>query len=319
MNQIISPRAPFWVLLVATTLSTLSCGPGEGKQDSGADGNTNGKPQVYVVNYPLKYFAERIGGDLVDVHFPAPADVDPAFWKPEPQIVNDFQSADLILLNGAKYAKWVERASLSQTKLVNTTDAVSEQYIKVEDAITHQHGPTGEHTHKGLAFTTWLDPKIAIEQARAVKDALVKQLPDQKVELEKRFSELAKELQALDKRLEQIVAGKQDTPLFASHPVYQYLSRRYQLNVKSVHWEPDTTPDEEAFEELTKLAAKHPAKWMLWEAEPTAKTIEILKSRGIQTIVFEPSGNTPASGDYRTNMIENATRLESAFAGQRQE
>ena len=312
MNQRILLRVSLCLLLVATTLSKVSCGPGEDKQNS--DGNSNGKPQVYVVNYPLKYFAERIGGNLVDVHFPAPADIDPAFWKPEPQIVNRFQSADLILLNGARYAKWVERASLSPSKLVDTTEAVSEKYIKVEDAVIHQHGPDGEHSHTGLAFTTWLDPKIAIEQARAVKDALVKQLPDQKVELEKRFSELAKELQALDERLEQILAGKKDTLLFASHPVYQYLRDRYELSVESVHWEPDTTPDEKALEELTKRAAKHPAKWMLWEAEPTAETVEILKSRGIQTIVFEPLGNTPASGDYRTNMIENATRLESAFA-----
>ena len=31
---------------------------------------------VFVVNYPLKYFAERIGRNLVDVQFPAPGDED---------------------------------------------------------------------------------------------------------------------------------------------------------------------------------------------------------------------------------------------------
>ena len=40
------------------------------------------KPQIYVVNYPLQYFTERIGKDLVDVHFPVPDNVDPAFWVP---------------------------------------------------------------------------------------------------------------------------------------------------------------------------------------------------------------------------------------------
>ncbi len=38
---------------------------------------------VYVVNYPLKYFAERIGGEHVKVEFPAPTDVDPAYWNPD--------------------------------------------------------------------------------------------------------------------------------------------------------------------------------------------------------------------------------------------
>ena len=37
---------------------------------------------IYTVNYPLAFFAERIGGDLVEVVFPAPVDEDPAFWSP---------------------------------------------------------------------------------------------------------------------------------------------------------------------------------------------------------------------------------------------
>ena len=43
------------------------------------------KPTVYVVNYPLKYFAERIGAEHVDVVFLEESEVDPAFWKPQPQ------------------------------------------------------------------------------------------------------------------------------------------------------------------------------------------------------------------------------------------
>jgi ABC-type Zn uptake system ZnuABC Zn-binding protein ZnuA len=39
--------------------------------------------QVYVVNYPLKYFTERIAQDKVAVLFPAPTDKDPAFWMPD--------------------------------------------------------------------------------------------------------------------------------------------------------------------------------------------------------------------------------------------
>ena len=55
---------------------------------------------VYTVNYPLQYLAERIGGDLVEVIFPAPDDVDPAYWAPSPEEIAGYQQADLILLNG---------------------------------------------------------------------------------------------------------------------------------------------------------------------------------------------------------------------------
>ena len=40
-------------------------------------------PTVYVVNYPLQYFTQRIAGNHVQVVFPAPPDEDPAFWKPD--------------------------------------------------------------------------------------------------------------------------------------------------------------------------------------------------------------------------------------------
>ena len=74
---------------------------------------------IYTVNYPLAYFAERIGNDLVEVHFPAPTGEDPAFWSPDGDTIAAFQEADLILLNGAGYAKWVERAALPSSKVVN--------------------------------------------------------------------------------------------------------------------------------------------------------------------------------------------------------
>ena len=55
---------------------------------------------VYVVNYPLQYFAERIAGDQATVVFPAPPDEDPAFWTPDVSTIAGYQQADLILLNG---------------------------------------------------------------------------------------------------------------------------------------------------------------------------------------------------------------------------
>ena len=76
----------------------------------------NEKRVVYTVNYPLEYFARRIGGDRVVVEFPAPADIDPAFWNPGAATVVSYQEADLVLLNGATYAKWVAKVSLPPSR-----------------------------------------------------------------------------------------------------------------------------------------------------------------------------------------------------------
>ena len=61
---------------------------------------TGYEPSICVVNYPLQYFVERIGENRVLVCFPAPRDVDPAFWRPGEYEIMRFQAADRILLNG---------------------------------------------------------------------------------------------------------------------------------------------------------------------------------------------------------------------------
>ena len=138
-----------------------------------ASGGLAAEPlNVYVVNYPLKYFAERIGGEHVNVTFPAPADGDPAFWIPDVATITAYQNADLILLNGAGYAKWVKKVSLPRSRLVDTSRRFSEQLITSTDAVTHSHGPKGEHAHEALAFTTWLDFALAARQAEAIAVAL---------------------------------------------------------------------------------------------------------------------------------------------------
>ena len=212
------------------------------------------QPTVYVVNYPLQYFAERIGGRQIKIVFPAPVDEDPAFWRPDVDTIAEFQGADLILVNGAAYARWLKTASLPKTRLVNTSKGFEADYIKVEDAAAHSHGPTGDHSHAGTAFTTWLDFRQAAQQALAVLEALSRLLPDHRSVFEQRYAELEKDLFLLDDRLES-VARERTQPLLASHPVYQYLARRYGLNTRSVLWEPEVMPEEAEWQELAFIPA----------------------------------------------------------------
>jgi zinc transport system substrate-binding protein len=268
---------------------------------------------VYTVNYPLQYFAERIGGDGVRVEFPAPREADPAYWQPDPAVIAGYQTADLILLNGAYYAKWAEMAPLPPSKLVNSSAGFADRYVEGK-AYTHSHGPGGEHEHGEVAFTTWLDPTLAVEQARAVKDALAAARPASARAFEERFTALETELGEIDGQILRRVAGKTDLPLLSSHPVYQYLARRYELNLESVQFEPDEMPDDETWDGLAHLLQDHPAEWMLWEAEPLPEIAGRLRELGIESVVYDPCGGRPASGDFLSIMRQNASNLETIFA-----
>ena len=114
----------------------------------------------------------------------------------------------------------------------------------------------------------------------------------------------------IDGRLQFAAETLGDTPLLFSHPVYQYLISRYELNGVEVHWEPDQVPDGHAWDHLKGTLQTHPAKWMIWEGEPLEGTVAKLAERGISSIVFDPCGNRPDEGDYLSVMATNAVALE---------
>ena len=275
--------------------------------------NAADKFTVYAVNYPLAYFAERIGGAHIKVVFPVPLDVDPAFWEPDVIDVAGLQQADLILLNGAGYSRWVKRASLPRRKLVNTSAAFQKDYIRVTETVTHKHGPGGDHSHAGTAFTTWLDFNQANQQAKAILSALERDYPQQADVFRRNYALVEIELEGLDKEIMTMVARDPGKLFIASHPVYQYFKRRYRIKLQSVMWEPDVVPSEQQWQELKQLLRNYPARWMIWEDKPDEKSVIRLREMGIESLVYKPSANVPSKGDFMSVMTGNVKQLETAY------
>jgi zinc transport system substrate-binding protein len=280
-----------------------------------AGGKDGERLTVYTVNYPLQYFAQRIAGPHVEVVFPAPAGVDPAFWQPDIKTIIEYQRADLILLNGAGYARWVDNVSLPQSRLVNTSASFSDNYIDIAATTTHSHGPGGDHSHSGTAFTTWLDINQAIQQAEVIKNALLRKRPELDEVFELNYEKLQQDLQALDDQLKSIALTNTRQPLVVSHPVYQYFARRYGLSMESLLWEADVEPAKLQLDELQLLLKAHRAEWMIWEGQPLQSSIGKLQSLGVGSLVFDPCGNRPEEGDFLSVMQDNVQRLRQIQQG----
>jgi zinc transport system substrate-binding protein len=265
---------------------------------------------VHVVSYPLRYLTERIGGTQVRVTLPVPPGVDPADWLPDAETIGAYQQADLIVRNGAGYARWLGLASLPRRRMLDTSAGFRERWIERDDTATHAHGTTGSHSHGGFESLTWLDPALAILQARAIAERLARERPAARDLFETNLVALERDLAALDERLATAADRLRDVPLLFSHPVYGYLIRRYGLNGRSLHFEPDQHPDAAAWRALRELLEQHPARWMLWEDEPLAQTREALQGQGVESRVYAPCGNVPPEGDLLSVMQAGAARLE---------
>lgn len=270
-------------------------------------------PVVYTVNYPLSYFARRIGGQGIEVVFPTPEGIDPAFWMPTAEEVLRYQSADLILLNGADYAKWVKLATLPPENLVDTSASFADSFIVIPNAITHSHGPAGKHSHAGTVFTTWIDFTQANRQAKAIYEAFLAHGFADSLLLRRNFDSLQHDLLELDSGLRALTQGHAGDTFFVSHPIYQYFARRYALNLVSVLWEPTEYPDQEQWDHLAELQQKHAATWMIWEGEPIPASRRKLLQMGIESVVFDPCANRPSEGDFLSVMRANLENLRAAL------
>lgn len=277
------------------------------------------KPEVFTTFYPTEYFTSRIAGDLVEVKNPVPEDADPIFWEPSRQQLQAYQEADLIVLNGAGFEKWVQNATLPEDRVVDTAAPFESEFIVYEDAVTHSHGSVGQHTHEGLDGHTWLDPQNAKVQAAEIKEALAEHFPEHRAEFEEGYQALTSDLDALDQTLSRYKESYDGKPIFASHPAYNYLAQRYGWNVDNLDLDPEEMPSDETFAEIEARRANHPAKYIVWEAEPTPEIAKRFEDElGLESITFSPvellSGEQrAASVDYLDVMKENLERIEPVF------
>lgn len=245
------------------------------------------RPQVIAVNKALQYFAERLLRDAADVVFPVPEGVDPSFWRPSIADISTVQSADLILLNGAGFATWIDRVSLPRSRIVNTSAGIEDRFI-VTESITHSHGDGGEHSHEGLASYTWLDPTLAIAQAEAIAAAVIARDLAASEDVEARLEGLRAELTAMDATARDALSGAEGVAMIATHPRYQYFARRYDLSITSLEWDAGAMPSAEELADLERLATELDARVLIWEAEPPGDAIEAATSLGLTSVVFEP-------------------------------
>lgn len=270
---------------------------------------------VVTSNYPLYFFASRITqgvGDAPEIVFPD-VEGDPAFWIPSAEQIQLLQSADAVILNGAGAESWLNLITIDRRRVVDTSLTITDRLIPLEGSVQHQHGPEGEHSHQGTAFTTWLDPQLAIAQAHALTDVLIELMPSGELGFRDNMTTLEQDLMALDARLVEVFAKLEGRPVLFSHPVYQYLQRRYNINGISMHWEPDEEPSIPDWIELQQILASHPAKIMFWENKPLSSTTQRLSNSGVTSITFQTTANKPDEGDYLSVMRLNANRLESIF------
>ena len=177
------------------------------------------------------------------------------------------------------------------------------------------HGPSGAHSHEGIDGHTWLDPVLAKLQSEVIFKKMMNVWPEHRQIFQQNFNTLINELEDLNGRFEAL--GK--ITLYASHPAYNYLARRYGWKITNFDFDPSEPLNESQIKSVQVALKKDPVKIMLWEERPIDSSAEILeKNFGLKSIEFSPCENISSEElsngfDYLNAMSENLKNLEIEY------
>lgn len=255
-------RTPCFIFIATACLLISGCGQDQDRSttDKSGDSTINKKPVVVVTSQPLFEMATLLGGVQIDVQKITPIDIASRLWKPQKEDVKRLQQADLILISGAGYEPWTDRVSLPGSRLKDTAVGYYSEFIRIPDAITHQHGPEGKHAHPGTVWATWLDPELAESQCMRVADLLSELTPSASTEIANTMTTIKAQLaksQDLGKEISSLTSARKIT-VVGDSPHYHYLTSKLGWDFRYVHWDESQELTAVTKDELTTLVKNLP-------------------------------------------------------------
>ena len=137
-----------WFILLTSTLIlfTAACGQNETLPQ---ENNDEDILTIYTTVYPLTYFTERIGGNLVQVKSIYPTGSNEHTFDPTQKDMMNLADADLFFYIGMGLEGFVDNAKKTlaneQVKLIATSNSVSDEDLVQEEI--HEEEGTDEESH----------------------------------------------------------------------------------------------------------------------------------------------------------------------------
>ena len=319
-------RLRFQLSILIFLIAVIGCGQSD-QPPSQSNRTKTGPPRIVVTSQPLLRMTKALIGDHADVVLVVPDHTSSHDWSPTAADAEIMQQARLIFISGAGYEPWRDRVSLPGSRTRDTAAGYYDQLIRIPDAVSHQHGPEGAHSHPGTVWATWLDPELCTAQLHQVSIHGGRLLPEQKLSIETAAAKLSAELNALNALIDSIKAeagaGDETRVVYSDAPHYQYLTRRLGWTLNYLHWEvADAVSDANRTELLDAFSANtssNPAptssRLFLLDSRHSADTEAFVRNSG-GTVVRIDLCETPSpdSTSIPDRLKQNLQRIRDAIA-----
>lgn len=311
---------------------------------AGSDAKASGKVSVVASFYPMYDFAQKIGGDRVDVTCLVPAGVEPHDWEPSTTDMKTIASAQVLVYSGAGMEHWVEdvtsavgnkdlavvEASKGVDLLAVAEDGHDHEHADEHDhdddhehadEHDHEHADGHDHDHGQYDPHVWLSPANAKVEMANIRDALIKADPAGQSTYEKNYEKYASMLDALDKKYAEELSKTAHKNIVVSHQAFGYLCNRYGLTQVPIEGiEADSEPDAKAMAKIVDFVKQNDVKTIFSEELVSPKAAQAISAEtGAAVEVLSPlEGLTDeqmaAGEDYFSVMESNLDKLVKALS-----
>lgn len=287
------------VVLIVALLSVMTVGACAKPADER-------KVRVVASFYPLEFFVSRVGGDRVLVTNPVGPGVEPHDFEPTATDMKAIAAAHVLVYNGLGFEPWVDRALAS----IGRSDLI---VVAAAEAVGVGARRAGESGGDSVDPHVWLDPRLAIRQVEAIRDALKKANPAGANDYDRNAELLVADLTALDLRYTTTLAACRLDHFVAAHEAFGYLASRYGLKQIAIAGIEQEEPNAAQLARIVDAARINNVKVVLIEPGASPKIAETLaKEVGAQVMELDPI-EFATEGDYIGSMDRNRLVLRKAL------
>lgn len=298
----------FLLFLALATLSLLvACGDNSENKDANTPDD---KISVYTTVYPLQYFAERIGGDYIEVASIYPAGANEHSFEPTQKDMMNLADADLFFYIGLGLEGFVENAEKTlakeDVKLVAVANEISDKDLAISTGAGHSHDEEiveeehdhdhheeatdnhDEHDHSDVDPHVWLSPELSKDLALSIKNELIALLPEQEATFTANYDALVVELDDLNKKFTDLATTAKTKTFFVSHAAFGYIAGSYGLQQVPISGlNSQSEPSQKELTQIVEKAKEQDVHYILIEQNVSSKLSEVIQHEiGAKSLVL---------------------------------
>ena len=239
---------------------------------------------LFVSILPLKYFADKIVGNLYKVEVTVPPGAGPETYSPTPK--------QMMMLGEASAYFSIGYLGFEQTWLENFKStnpdlhvfATSKRIDLIKDEKQHE-----DHEHlQGVDPHIWSSPKTARLIALNIFDGMIQIDPSNSDTYQKNLDLLLSEISKVDSTITKLLTNAKSKKFIIFHPALGYFARDYGFEQMSIEFE-GKVPSPKHLQMIIETAKSENIRFVLIQKEFDQENAEIIaKETGSKIIQIDP-------------------------------